>query len=496
MVDTEATFFSDLQTLGIRSRKFERNLSYDELFILETENDADLTPNGAVAVGIGAARGPVPRFVVREGETERGINWEGSAHHAMRPETWARLKDIALTQLNGRALYIMDLFCGAHAASRIGVRIITELPWKAHFAKNMFVRPTAEELKNFQADWIVLDAALASPDPEEFGIATGALVASHFAEHMTVIAGTSNDEEMKQALFSVMHYLLPNKGIGIYRCSANQGISRGDCALFFGVMGSGKSTLAIDPKRLLIGDDEHGWDNEGIFNLEGGYLTKENGLPPSTAPLLRKDALLEEDELGEHKISLPLSHLQRIVRPSRGGHPETIFFLTSDSFGVLPPLAKLSLGQAQYHFLSGYSSKGPSAEPGFSACFDEASLLIDPLRHAEILMRRARDHGTQFFLVNVMGMSLSLTRYLIDFVLSGGWDDERTETLPLFQLRIMPKIPAVLEEILNPRLAAEDPEKFDQDLLKLGRLFADNFERFTGSPVGRHIAMDFGPHIS
>lgn len=497
-------FLEDLEMLGIRSSSFERNLSYDELFILETENDAELTAHGAVAVDAGAISGPVPRFVVKDGEGD--VWWDGVGHHAMSPDSWNRLKDVVLTHLNGKALYVMDVYCGASSPSRIGVRVITELPWRAHFAKNMFVRPSEEELKHFQADWIVLDAGLANPDPESFGVATPALVAAHFGERITMIAGACRDEEMKQAVFTVMNSILPNKGVGVFRCSANQGIGRGDCALFFGAAESGKSTLAIDGKRLLIGDDEHGWDHEGIFNLEGGYFAKPERLPRSTAPLIRKDALLEQDELGDDRISLPLHLMQQIVRPvSRGGHPETIFFLACDAFGVLPPLAKLSLGQAQYHYLSGYSTQGGRADPIFSACYDEASLLLHPLRYAEILLRKMRDHGTQVFLVNsgwIGGsagqghrMGLDFTRHLIDAVLAGAWDDENTDLLPIFQLRIPRSLPGVEAAMLDPRLTWEDRDAYYWSLKELARRFVANFERFDDSVAGRRIAVDFGPQL-
>ena len=341
-------------------------------------------------------------------------------------ETWAALKANSLKRLNGKKLYVMDLFCGANESTRLSIRLITEVAWKAHFAKNMFIRPTDEELKNFSPDWTILDSC--KTDFKEFadyGLRSEVYAAFNIEERTTVIGGTWYGGEIKKGIFTMMNYFLPLKGIGSFHCSANKG-KDGDTALFFGLSGTGKTTLSTDPQRSLIGDDEHGWDNDGVFNFEGGCYAKTIDLSEKSEPeiynAIKRNALLENVVLRDDKtvdfhdtsktqntrVSYPIYHIENIVKPvSKGGHPNHVIFLTCDAFGVLPPVSKLTPEQAQYQYLSGYTAKVAGTELGvkeptatFSPCFGGPFLLLHPTKYGEILAKKMREHGSHAWLVN------------------------------------------------------------------------------------------------
>ncbi|MEO0334779.1 MAG: phosphoenolpyruvate carboxykinase (ATP), partial [Pseudomonadota bacterium] len=455
-----------LDRLGIESaNSITRNPSYETLFEHETSNpegewaQGNETEFGAVSVDTGrfTGRSPKDKYIVIDEESKKNVWWEGtgSDNTPLDQRTWESLKKISQNQLNGKDLYVVDAFCGANPNSRLKVRLVTEVAWKAHFAKNMFIRPTEEELQDFVPDWTILDSCKTSAKKfDELGLRSEVFVAAHISERMTVIGGTWYGGEIKKGIFSMMNYFLPLKGIGSFHCSANMG-EAGDTALFFGLSGTGKTTLSADPKRKLIGDDEHGWDNDGIFNFEGGCyakcinLSKEN--EPDIYKAIRRNALLENvvyDENGKvdfadnaktenTRVSYPIEHIDNIVKPaSVGGHPKNIVFLTCDAFGVLPPVSRLTPEQAEYQYLSGYTAKVAGTEIGvkeptavFSPCFGGPFLSVHPTKYGEILARKMREHGSNAYLVNTgwtagaygVGhrMSIKDTRQIIDAILDG-----------------------------------------------------------------------------
>ncbi|MBF0386734.1 MAG: phosphoenolpyruvate carboxykinase (ATP) [Candidatus Omnitrophica bacterium] len=524
------------------------NLSLDELIKHETSQETPanergvVTATGAVAIDTGkfTGRSPKDKYVVNE-ETSHDKIWWGigpvapttnnSDNQQISEETWFYLKDLALKRLNGRKLYVMDAFCGANPDSRLRVRLITEIAWKAHFFKNMFIRPTEEELLDFVPDWTIMDACkISCPQPHRHNLRTEVFIAFNMMERMTLIGGTWYGGEIKKGVFSVMNYFLPLKGIGSFHCSANMG-KEGDTALFFGLSGTGKTTLSADPKRLLIGDDEHGWDHDGIFNFEGGCYAKCINLSPKNEPdifrAIRKDALLENVVLNEKgepdynsdkktentRASYPIHHIDNIVRPtSRGGHPSKIIFLTCDAYGVLPPVARLSRDQAMYHFLSGYTARVAGTELGvtepkatFSACFGQAFLLLHPTRYAKILGDQMDKHGAHAYLVNtgwVRGkcgvgqrMDLPSTRKIIDAILDGSLEKAQFETMPIFNFQIPTALAGVDSAILNPRNGWVDKADYDKTYRKLAEMFVAHFLNFTDTEKGRAL-VDAGPQLN
>ncbi|MBP9855636.1 MAG: phosphoenolpyruvate carboxykinase (ATP), partial [Candidatus Omnitrophica bacterium] len=429
-----------LKNIGIENvQGLFYNLSYDELFehernpALEGLEKAAISELGAIAVDTGKFTGRSPRdkYIVEDETTKDTVWWadgetSGSDNKRLSLEAWNHLKEISCRQLSGKNLYIIDGFCGTNADTRIKVRLITEIAWMAHFFKNMFIRPTAQELENFEPDWTVLNACKTScQDFAKYGLRSNVFVAFNMSERMTCIGGTWYAGEIKKGIFSIMNYFLPFKGIGSFHCSANKGKS-GDTALFFGLSGTGKTSLSTDPKRQLIGDDEHGWDEEGVFNFEGGCyakcinLTKEK--EPEIFAAIKRNALLENVEVDPRgkidftsstktensRVSYPIHHINNIVTPfSKGRHPKNIIFLTCDAFGVLPPVSKLTKEQAMYHFLSGYTAKVAGTELGvtepqatFSACFGKAFLLLHPTKYAEILAEKIEKHHSNTYLIN------------------------------------------------------------------------------------------------
>ncbi len=519
------------------------NLSFDELFRHETDpalqgyERGTLTDSGAVAVDTGkfTGRSPKDKYIVLDETTRDTVWWatgqsSGSDNKPLSKEAWAQLEDVAAKELDGKTLYIMDGFCGANAQTRLSVRLVTEVAWMAHFFKNMFIRPTAEELKTFKPDWTILNACKTTcADFAKWGLRSEVFVAFNITERMTVIGGTWYGGEIKKGIFSIMNYFLPLQGIGAFHCSANQG-RKEDTALFFGLSGTGKTTLSTDPKRALIGDDEHGWDNEGVFNFEGGCYAKCIGLTAEREPeifrAIRRDALLENVDIGpggkvdyaskkkteNTRVSYPLDHIDNIVKPvSRGGHPSKIIFLACDAYGILPPVAKLTREQAMYHYLSGYTAKVAGTELGvkepqatFSACFGKAFLMVHPTKYARILAEKMDKHGSSAYLVNTgwvagpygVGYRIPLrgNRLIIDAIFDGSLDQGAFETLPVFNLRVPKAVAGVDAKMLNPRNLWVDKEAYDLQAARLAQMFINNFKLFTDTPEGKALVAA-GPQL-
>ena len=516
------------------------NLSYDELYNHETSESltgfekGSVTELGAVTVDTGkfTGRSAKDKYIVKDSSTEDTIWWadQGSDNKPLSPESWNELKKISTSQLSNKTLYIMDGFCGANPDTRMQVRLITEVAWQAHFFKNMFIRPTDEELKSFTPDWTILNSCKTScPNYEELGLRSEVFIAFNITEKMSLIGGTWYGGEMKKGIFSIMNYFLPLQGIGALHCSANQG-ENGDTALFFGLSGTGKTTLSADPKRLLIGDDEHGWDNEGIFNFEGGCYAKTIDLSKDKEPdiynAIKKDALLEnvvidntgvidftaDDKTENTRVSYPIHHIPNIVKPvSKGTHANNVIFLTCDAYGVLPPVSKLSTDQAMYQYLSGYTAKVAGTELGvteptatFSTCFGSPFLSVHPTKYAEILGQKIKEHGSNAYLVNTgwIGggygtgnrISLKYTRAIIDAILDGSIENGDTELFPIFNFEIPTSIANVDANILNPRNSWSDTAAYDAAATKLAQKFINNFDNFTQTAIGQTLT-NAGPTV-
>ena len=530
-----------LQEHGItQTKETFHNLSYDGLFEHETTHLAHdyekgiETTLGAVAVDTGkyTGRSPKDKFIVTTDDALKHVWWaeDGSDNKRMSIQTWQHLKQLSAKQLNDKKLYVMDGFCGANPQSRLSVRLITEVAWMAHFFKNMFIRPTEQECKDFMPDWTILNACKTScEDYQQHGLNSPTFVAFNLCERMTLIGGTWYGGEIKKGIFSIMNYFLPLKGIGSFHCSANSG-KTGDTALFFGLSGTGKTTLSADPKRKLIGDDEHGWDTEGVFNLEGGCYAKTIQLREENEPdiyhAIRRDALLENvvinadrsvnfdsnEKTENTRVSYPIYHIDNIVKPvSKGGHPKKIIFLTCDAYGVLPPVAKLSTEQAMYQFLSGYTAKVAGTELGvkeptavFSPCFGEPFLLLHPAKYAEILGRKICDHKAQAYLVNTgwtggcygQGQRISIqdTRAIIDAVLDDTIESAEFITDKCFGFKIPKSLNNVDTDILTPRNTWQDKTAYDETYHRLVEMFIDNFKKFTQNPLGVKYEA-YGPRL-
>lgn len=532
---------ADLKDLGILNvDQIYSNLSYDELYNHELDSNLEgfergkLTSSGTVAVDTGkfTGRSAKDKYIVESGESKDNVWWQeqGSTNQPLSIEAWSHLKDICTKTLSGKKLYIMDGFCGANPDTRMSVRLVTEVAWQAHFFKNMFIRPTEEELTTFKPDWTILNACKGScPDYEKFNMRSETFVAFNIAERMSLIGGTWYGGEMKKGIFSIMNYFLPLKGIGALHCSANMG-ENGETALFFGLSGTGKTTLSADPKRQLIGDDEHGWDDDGVFNFEGGCYAKTINLSEDKEPdiyrAIRKDALLENVVIKENgdvdyddnsktentRVSYPIYHIDNIVKPvSKGQHPNKVIFLTCDAYGVLPPVSKLNKEQAMYQYLSGYTAKVAGTELGvteptatFSACFGAPFLLLHPTKYAEILGKRMEENGSDAYLVNTgwtggaygVGSRISLknTRAIIDAILDGSIENAEFETSATFKFQIPKSINNVDSTILNPINAWNDKDSYKESAQKLANLFVNNFKKFSDNEQGQALA-GVGPQV-
>ncbi|MCA4822217.1 MAG: phosphoenolpyruvate carboxykinase (ATP) [Serratia rubidaea] len=508
------------------------NPDYELLFNEETRVDlpalerGTLTNLGAVAVDTGefTGRSPKDKYIVRDDVTRDTVWWSDSGtgkndNQPMSPEVWQQLKSRVGDQLSGKRLFVVDAFCGANADTRLKVRFITEVAWQAHFVKNMFIRPSDAELADFEPDFVVLNGAkCTNPDWQQQGLHSENFVAFNLTERMQLIGGTWYGGEMKKGMFSIMNYLLPLKGIASMHCSANVG-EQGDVAVFFGLSGTGKTTLSTDPKRQLIGDDEHGWDDDGVFNFEGGCYAKTIKLSPQAEPeiyqAIRRDALLENvtvradgsidfddgSKTENTRVSYPINHIDNIVAPvSKAGHAQKIIFLTADAFGVLPPVSRLTPEQTQYHFLSGFTAKLAGTErgitaptPTFSACFGAAFLTLHPTQYAEVLVKRMEAAGAQAYLVNTgwngSGKRISIkdTRGIIDAILSGEIEQADTITLPIFGLAVPTALPGVDPTILDPRKTYADESLWQEKAQDLAQRFIDNFAKYTVTPAGERL---------
>ena len=521
------TISQDLHAYGItNATEILHNPSYDVLFNETTLDSLTgyekgvITECGAVAVNTGefTGRSPKDKYIVKDAVTENTVWWSDQGKNDNKPisqNVWNDLKSLVTTQLSDQRLFVVDTFCGANEDTRLKVRFVTEVAWQAHFVTNMFIRPTAQELADYEPDFIVMNGAKATnPNWQTHGLNSENFVAFNLTEKIQLIGGTWYGGEMKKGMFSMMNYLLPLKDIASMHCSANVG-ENGDVAIFFGLSGTGKTTLSTDPKRELIGDDEHGWDDNGVFNFEGGCyaktikLSKEN--EPDIYNAIRRDALLEnvtvlaggeidydDGSVTENtRVSYPIHHIDNIVKPvSRAGHADKVIFLTADAFGVLPAVSKLTPAQAQYYFLSGFTAKLAGTErgiteptPTFSSCFGAAFLSLHPTKYAQVLEKRMQASGAQAYLINTgwngtgERISIKATRAIIDAILDGSIDDAPTQIIPIFNLTVPTELAGVEPSVLDPRGTYPDRQVWDNKAINLASLFIDNFSKFTDNGV-------------
>ena len=530
----------DLSRYGITGvKKIIHNPSYDQLFIEETKPGLEgyekgiPTSLGAIDVmtGVYTGRSPKDKYLVKDATTENTVWWTTDEYKndnkPISTEVWKTLKDIAVKELSDKELYVVDLFCGANAATRLKVRFIVEVAWQAHFVTNMFIRPTEEELKDFEPDFVVYNASKAKVENyKELGINSETCVAFNITDKEQVIINTWYGGEMKKGMFSMMNYFNPLRGIASMHCSANTNMDETSTAIFFGLSGTGKTTLSTDPKRKLIGDDEHGWDDEGVFNYEGGCYAKVINLSKENEPdiygAITRDALLENVTVSEDgkpdfadksvtentRVSYPIFHIENIVKPvSKGPAAKQVIFLSADAFGVLPPVAILNDEQAQYYFLSGFTAKLAGTErgiteptPTFSACFGQAFLSLHPTKYAEELVKKMQANGAKAYLVNTgwngTGKRISIpdTRGIIDDILNGDIEKAPTKVLPYFDFVIPTELPGVNPDILDPRDTYADPKEWDEKAKKLAEMFIQNFKKFETNETGKKLAQA-GPHI-
>ena len=529
----------DLKKYGIEGAEVIYNPSYEQLFVDETNPEltgfekGQLTETGAVNVmtGIYTGRSPKDKFFVKDETSENTVWWTSEEYKndnkPVTPEAWKELKKIATDQLNGKKLYVMDTFCGANENTRLKIRFIMEVAWQAHFVKNMFIRPTEEELANYgEPDFVVLNASKAKVENyKELGLNSETAVVFNLTEKMQVIINTWYGGEMKKGMFSYMNYLLPLKGIASMHCSANTN-EKGETAIFFGLSGTGKTTLSTDPKRQLIGDDEHGWDDEGVFNFEGGCYAKVINLDKESEPdiwnAIRRDALLEnvtvdaeghcdfaDKSVTENtRVSYPIYHINNIVKPvSKAPAAKKVIFLSADAFGVLPPVSILTPEQTKYYFLSGFTAKLAGTErgiteptPTFSACFGAAFLSLHPTKYGEELVKKMQASGATAYLVNTgwngTGKRISIkdTRGIIDAILDGSIDNAPTKSIPYFDFTVPTELPGVDPAILDPRDTYAEASQWEVKAQDLAGRFVKNFAKFTTNEEGKKL-VEAGPKL-
>jgi len=530
----------NLSVYGISDvKEIVHNPSYDYLY--EAELDSSLegyekgqeSELGAVNVmtGIFTGRSPKDKYIVKDDVTRDTIWWTSEKakndNKPTTPEVWNNLKDLVAKQLSGKKLYVVDTFAGANEDSRLKVRFIMEVAWQAHFVKNMFIRPTEEELENYgEPDFVSMNGAKATnSDWEKHGLHSENFTVFNLSEKMHVVGGTWYGGEMKKGIFAMMNYYLPLRGMASMHCSANVGTD-GNTTIFFGLSGTGKTTLSTDPKRALIGDDEHGWDDNGIFNFEGGCYAKTINLDKESEPdifnAIRRDALLENVTLdGDGKIdfndgsttqntrvSYPIYHIENIVKPvSKAGHANKVIFLTADAFGVMPPISKLTPDQTKYHFLSGFTAKLAGTErgittpqPTFSACFGAAFLSLHPTKYGEELVKKMEANNATAYLVNTgwngTGKRISIkdTRGIIDAILDGSIEKVETKMMPVFNLEVPTSLPGVDPAILDPRDTYADASEWNKKANELAELFIKNFEQYTDNEEGKAL-IAAGPEL-
>ena len=530
----------DLSKYGITGTvEVLHNPSYDVLFQEETKaglegfEKGQVTELGAVNVmtGIYTGRSPKDKFIVKDATSENTVWWTSEEYKndnkPVTPEAWKVLKDLAVKELSNKKLFVVDGFCGANKATCLKVRFIVEVAWQAHFVTNMFIRATEEDLKDFEPDFVVYNASKTKVENyKELGLNSETAVVFNLTSKEQVIINTWYGGEMKKGMFSMMNYFNPLRGIASMHCSANTSMDGTSSAIFFGLSGTGKTTLSTDPKRKLIGDDEHGWDDEGVFNYEGGCYAKVINLDKESEPdiykAIKRDALLENVTVDANgkidfadksvtentRVSYPIYHIENIVKPiSKGPHAKQVIFLSADAFGVLPPVSILNDQQAQYYFLSGFTAKLAGTErgiteptPTFSACFGAAFLSLHPTKYAEELVKKMNKVGAKAYLVNTgwngTGKRISIrdTRCIIDAILDGSIDKAPTKTIPYFDFVVPTELPGVDPKILDPRDTYADAAEWTKKAEDLAARFIKNFAKFTGNEAGKALVAA-GPKL-
>ena len=531
----------DLSKYGITDvKEVLHNPSYDVLFAEETKpglegfEKGQVTELGAVNVmtGVYTGRSPKDKFFVKNEASENSVWWTSDEYkNDNKPcteEAWADLKAKAVKQLSGKRLFVVDTFCGANAATRMKVRFIMEVAWQAHFVTNMFIRPTAEELEAYgEPDFVCFNASKAKVDNyKELGLNSETATVFNLKTKEQVILNTWYGGEMKKGMFSIMNYMNPLRGIASMHCSANTNMEGTSSAIFFGLSGTGKTTLSTDPKRKLIGDDEHGWDDEGVFNYEGGCYAKVINLDKESEPdiyaAIKRDALLENVTVDANgkidfadksvtentRVSYPIYHIENIVKPiSKGPHAQQVIFLSADAFGVLPPVSILTPEQTQYYFLSGFTAKLAGTErgiteptPTFSACFGQAFLELHPTKYAQELVKKMNKNNAKAYLVNTgwngTGKRISIrdTRGIIDAILNGDIDKAPTKQIPMFDFKVPTELPGVATEILDPRDTYAEASQWEEKAKDLAARFIKNFAKYTNNEAGKALVAA-GPQL-
>ncbi len=516
-----------------------RNPSYEMLFEEETKpglegfEKGQVSELGAVNVmtGIYTGRSPKDKFIVMDDNSKDTVWWTSDEYkndnHPLSEESWAVVKDLALKELSGKRLFVIDAFCGTNADTRMAIRFIMEVAWQAHFVKNMFIQPTEEELANFEPDFVVYNASKAKVENyKELGLNSETAAVFNISSREQVILNTWYGGEMKKGMFSMMNYYLPLKGIASMHCSANTDMNGENTAIFFGLSGTGKTTLSTDPKRLLIGDDEHGWDDNGVFNFEGGCYAKVINLDKESEPdiynAIKRNALLENVTLDADgkidfndksvtentRVSYPIDHIEKIVRPvSAAPAAKEVIFLSADAFGVLPPVSILTPEQTQYYFLSGFTAKLAGTErgiteptPTFSACFGQAFLERHPTKYGEELVKRMEANGAKAYLVNTgwngTGKRITIkdTRGIIDAILNGDILNAPTKKIPYFNFEVPTELPGVDSGILDPRDTYADAAEWEAKAKDLAQRFVKNFAKYEGNEAGKALVAA-GPQL-
>ena len=530
----------DLSKYGITgTTEIVRNPSYEMLFEEETNpaltgyEKGQVSELGAVNVmtGVYTGRSPKDKFIVMDDTSKDTVWWTSENYkndnHPASQEAWKAVKDIALKELSNKRLFVVDGFCGANKDTRMAIRFIVEVAWQAHFVENMFIRPTQEELENFEPDFVVYNASKAKVEHyKELGLNSETAVVFNLTSREQVIINTWYGGEMKKGMFSMMNYFLPLKGIASMHCSANTDMNGENTAIFFGLSGTGKTTLSTDPKRLLIGDDEHGWDDNGVFNFEGGCYAKVINLDKDSEPdiynAIKRNALLENVTLDKDgkidfadksvtentRVSYPIDHIQNIVRPvSSAPAAKNVIFLSADAFGVLPPVSVLTPEQTKYYFLSGFTAKLAGTErgiteptPTFSACFGQAFLELPPTKYGEELVKKMEKSGAKAYLVNTgwngTGKRISIkdTRGIIDAILNGDILNAPTKKIPYFNLEVPTQLPGVDPAILDPRDTYADPSQWEQKAQDLAGRFIKNFVKYEDTEAGKAL-VEAGPQL-
>ena len=533
----------DISKYGINDvKEIVYNPSFEQLFKDETDASLEgfekgqVTELGAVNVmtGIYTGRSPKDKFIVMDDKSKDTVWWTTPEYpndnHPASQEAWETCKKLALDELSSKKLYVVDAFCGANKDTRMSVRFIMEVAWQAHFVKNMFIIPTDEELAEFEPNFVVYTASKAKVENyKELGLNSETAVLFNVSSREQVILNTWYGGEMKKGMFSMQNYFLPLQGIASMHCSANTDMNGENTAIFFGLSGTGKTTLSTDPKRLLIGDDEHGWDDNGVFNLEGGCYAKVIGLDKDSEPdiynAIKKNALLENVTVDENgkidfddksvtentRVSYPIEHIEKIAKNvnkiSSGPAAENVIFLSADAFGVLPPVSVLTPEQTQYYFLSGFTAKLAGTErgiteptPTFSACFGQAFLELHPTKYAEELVKRMEKSGAKAYLVNTgwngTGKRITIkdTRGIIDAILNGDIKNAPTKKIPYFDLEVPTELPGVDTGILDPRDTYADAAEWDAKAKDLAERFVKNFKKYETNEAGKALVAA-GPHI-